>query len=76
MKFKIITLGCKVNTYESNVIKDCLENHGYLEDNDADVFIINTCTVTNTSDNKSLKELRRVQREHPNAITVICGCMS
>ena len=35
MKFKIITLGCKVNTYESNVIKDCLENHGYLEDNDA-----------------------------------------
>ena len=52
MKFKIITLGCKVNTYESNVIKDCLENHGYIEDNDADVFIINTCTVTNTSDNK------------------------
>ena len=76
MKFKIITLGCKVNTYESNVIKDNLENHGFIEDDNADVYIINTCTVTNTSDNKSLKELRRVKREHPDAITIVCGCMS
>ena len=79
MKFKIITLGCKVNTYESNVIKDILENDGYKEasePSEADIFIINTCTVTNTSDNKSLKELRRVQREYPKAVTIICGCMS
>lgn len=75
MKFKIITLGCKVNTYESNVMRDLLLNHGYVEEDEADIYIINTCTVTNTSDNKSLKELRRVRREHPQAIIVICGCM-
>ena len=75
MKFKIITLGCKVNTYESNVMRDLLLDNGYIEDDNADIYIINTCTVTNTSDNKSLKEFRRIKREHPNAITVICGCM-
>ncbi len=75
MKFKIITLGCKVNTYESNVMRDLLLNNGYKEDGEADIFIINTCTVTNTSDNKSLKELRKIRRNYPNAIVVICGCM-
>ena len=73
MKFKIITLGCKVNTYESNVMRDILLNAEYIDD--IDIYIINTCTVTNTSDNKSLKELRRIKREHPHAITIICGCM-
>lgn len=76
MKFKIITLGCKVNTYESNVMKDNLIDNGFSLDDNADIYIINTCTVTNTSDHKSLKALRSVQRENPNAITVICGCMS
>lgn len=75
MTFKIITLGCKVNTYESNVIRDHLINNGYKENDEADIYIINTCTVTNTSDNKSLKELRRVRREHPNSIVIVCGCM-
>ena len=52
MKFYIYTLGCKVNTYESNVMKDKLLNNGYIEGNinDSDIYIINTCTVTNTSD--------------------------
>ena len=76
MKFKIITLGCKVNTYESNVIRDSLLNNNYVEDDNADIYIINTCTVTNTSDNKSLKEIRRVRRENPNSIIVVCGCMT
>ncbi len=76
MKFKIITLGCKVNTYESNVMRDLLIQKGYIEDEVADIYIINTCTVTNTSDNKSLKEFRRIKREHPNAMTIICGCMT
>ena len=77
MKFNIVTLGCKVNTYESNVIRDILVDNGYEETNsDADIYIINTCTVTNTSDNKSLKELRRIRRENPNSIVVICGCMT
>jgi threonylcarbamoyladenosine tRNA methylthiotransferase MtaB len=76
MKFKIVTLGCKVNTYESNVMRDLLINNNYIEDEDADIFIINTCTVTNTSDNKSLKEIRRVRREYPNSIIIVCGCMT
>lgn len=78
MKFYIYTLGCKVNTYESNVMKDNLINNGYIESNedDADIYIINTCTVTNTSDNKSLKTIRRVVNNHPNSIVVAVGCMS
>ena len=77
MKFKIITLGCKVNTYESNVIRDNLIDNNYIEvEDNADIYIINTCTVTNTSDNKSLKEIRRVRRENPNSIIVVCGCMT
>ena len=76
MKFKIVTLGCKVNTYESNVMRDLLINNNYVEDEDADIFIVNTCTVTNTSDNKSLKEIRRIRREYPNSIIIVCGCMT
>ena len=76
MTFKILTLGCKVNTYESNVIKDSLINNGYIEaDKDADIYIINTCTVTNTADNKSMKLIRRTIKENPNSIVVVCGCM-
>jgi len=77
MNFKIVTLGCKVNTYESNVIRDILLNNDYVESNDicADIYIVNTCTVTNTSDNKSLKEIRRIRRENPKSIIIVCGCM-
>ena len=50
MKFLINTLGCKVNTYESNVIRDIFLNEGYEESNsNVDIAVINTCTVTNTS---------------------------
>lgn len=79
MKFNIITLGCKVNAYESNFISESLENNGFLFCDDikeADIIIINTCTVTDTSDKKSLKTVRRVRRENPNAILVVCGCSS
>ena len=78
MKFYIYTLGCKVNTYESNVMKDNLINNGYIEgsENDSDIYIINTCTVTNTSDNKSLKVIRQVKRKYNNAIIVVVGCMT
>lgn len=77
MKFNIITLGCKVNAYESNFISESLVNNGFsfCEDNSlCDVIIINTCTVTDTSDKKSLKMVRRVRRENPNAVLVVCGC--
>ena len=76
MKFYIYTLGCKVNTYESNIMKELLERSGYIYSEDADIYIVNTCTVTNTSDNKSLKLLRRLRREHENAILVAVGCLS
>ena len=78
MKFNIITLGCKVNTYESNVMRDILINNGYEECDKksiSDIYIVNTCTVTNTSDNKSLKEIRRIRRENKDAIIIVCGCM-
>ena len=55
MKFYIYTLGCKVNTYESNVIRDLLEDHHYVASTsfeDSDLIIINTCSVTNTADKK------------------------
>jgi len=77
MKFNIITLGCKVNTYESNFMKESLCSNGFSfcdEAKSADIIIINTCTVTDTSDKKSLKMVRRARKENPRAILVICGC--
>jgi len=77
MKFKIYTLGCKVNLYESNVMMDLLKNEGYHETNDiADIYIINTCSVTNTADNKSLKLVKRAIKENKDALIIVCGCMS
>ena len=79
MKFNIYTLGCKVNTYESNVMSDKLKNAGYIEvnvDEHADISIINTCTVTNTADSKSMKMVRHAIKNNPGAIIVVCGCMS
>ena len=78
MKFYIYTLGCKVNTYESNVMRDKLLNNGFVEgaEEDSNIYIINTCTVTNTSDNKSLKVVRQVLRNHPGKIVIVVGCMT
>lgn len=79
MKFHIITLGCKVNSYESSFIKESLEESGFSFCEDilnSDIIIINTCSVTDTSDKKSLKTLRRVKRENPKAILVVMGCSS
>ena len=79
MTFKIYTLGCKVNTYETNVMKDALLNKGYFETdlkNNADIVIINTCSVTNTADLKSMKVIRGQLRKNKDAIIIVCGCMS
>ena len=79
MKFYIYTLGCKVNTYESNVMSDLLEQNNFIkvtDSTDADIFIINTCTVTNMADNKSLKMIRQASRTNPNALIIVCGCMT
>ena len=78
MKFYIYTLGCKVNTYESNVMRDKLINNGFIESDEenADIYIVNTCTVTNTSDNKSLKVVRQLLRNHKDKIIIVTGCMT
>ena len=77
MKLWTETLGCKVNTYETEVIKSEFLNSGYTlaEDvTDADVVVVNTCSVTNQSDAKSRKVIRRCKRENHGAVIVACGC--
>ena len=72
-----ITLGCKVNQYETNAMIQKFIKDGYniVEHNEkADIYIINTCTVTNMSDRKSRQMLRRVKEINPHAIVVACGC--
>ena len=73
----ILSLGCKVNTYESEYVMSILKKAGYeIKDfNDVcDVYIINTCTVTNTSDVKSKKMIRQAIKKNPNACVVAMGC--
>ena len=73
----ILTLGCKVNTYESEFVINELKKAGYLIhdfDDICDVYIINTCTVTNSSDSKSKKMIRQAIRRNPNACVVAMGC--
>ena len=77
MKLYIETLGCKVNTYESEVIKEEFLRNGYVitnSANNADVIVINTCSVTNQSDAKSRKIIRSARKNNQNAILVVCGC--
>ena len=75
MKFKIITLGCKVNAYESEYMLEKLLASGYLYDEEnPDIIIINTCSVTNMADRKSRKLVHKARREHANAILVVVGC--
>ena len=79
MKFNIITFGCKVNQYESNMMKENMlsSNFFYREDlSDANIIIVNTCSVTNVADKKCLKMIRRLKREYSNAILVVAGCSS
>lgn len=76
MKVKAITLGCKVNTYESEFILSKFLDKGYEVSIDkSDIYIINTCSVTNMSDAKSRKVINKITRENPNAIIVVMGCM-
>lgn len=74
--FKIYTLGCKVNTYESEAISEILINAGYIHSNDdnADICIVNTCAVTSVAGQKSRKQIHKVKRENPNALIIALGC--
>ncbi|MDE5830297.1 MAG: radical SAM protein [Clostridia bacterium] len=73
----IYTLGCKTNQYESNAIIQEFINYGYKIvdfEESADVYIVNTCTVTNMSDRKSRQILRRAKKRNKNSILVATGC--
>ena len=77
MKAAIHTLGCKVNIYESEYIINILKENGYQIvdfDSKADIYIINTCTVTNTSDKKSEKMIKRARKQNKDAIIIVMGC--
>ena len=79
MKAAFYTLGCKVNTYETEVNIELFKNNGYeiVPFNEkADVYVINTCSVTNQSDVKSRKIIREATKRNKNAIVVVMGCYS
>ncbi len=73
------TLGCKVNQYDTEAMRELLISAGYQPVSfsaPADIYLINTCTVTGTGDRKSLQLARRIRREYPNSILVLCGCLA
>lgn len=79
MKVAIYTLGCKVNIYESEYVTTLLKKNNYkivTFDEEADIYIINTCTVTNESDKKSRKIINKARKKNSNAIIVVMGCYS
>ena len=73
------TLGCKVNQYDTEAMLERFEDAGWQRvgtGEPAEVYLINTCTVTGTGDQKSLKLIRRIHREHPDSAIVVCGCLA
>ena len=79
MKVGICSLGCKVNIYESEYVESLLKNHNFeiVDFNDiADIYIINTCSVTNESDKKSRKMINSAKRRNKDAIIAVMGCYS
>lgn len=77
MKFKVINFGCKVNTYESTYLEEKFIENKLVEASsieDADLIVINTCSVTNIADQKCKKMIRRIRRENPSAVLIATGC--
>lgn len=74
---RLVTLGCKVNQYETQLVRESLEQYGYREASDeetADLCVVNTCTVTNTGDSKSRQVIRKLARNNPGTQTIVMGC--
>jgi threonylcarbamoyladenosine tRNA methylthiotransferase MtaB len=74
---KTVTLGCKVNQYETEYVRGGLESLGYREAVDgepADLYLVNTCTVTGEADLKSRKAIRQIARQNPRAEIIVMGC--
>ncbi len=78
MTFNIYTLGCKVNSYESQAIREELLKDGFIETSfkTADLVIVNTCAVTSEAERKDRQVIRRIARENPNCKIVVMGCSS
>ena len=79
MRFAITTLGCKVNQYDSAMIESRFSEAGLERcgfDEPADVYVVNTCTVTDRADAESLKLARRARRRNPNARIIMTGCLA
>ena len=81
MNVEFMTLGCKTNQYETNAMEQNFKNHGYdiiSKDSEnieiPDIYIVNTCSVTNVAERKSRQMLRRVKESNPEAVVVACGC--
>lgn len=78
-KFKVVTLGCRTNQYESQAYADQLQAMGYApagENDQADICIVNTCTVTESADSHSRHEIRQLARHNPDAQLVVTGCFA
>ena len=78
MKAAFYTLGCKVNQYETEYMAEILKNAGMQivsHSEDADYYIINSCTVTATADQKTRQNVRKFKRQHPNSVVILTGCM-
>ena len=73
---KFISLGCKVNSYESNALKELFFLKGFKETTKPDIIVINTCSVTAVADQKSRQIIRREKRNNPEAIICVMGCYS
>lgn len=77
MRVAIYTLGCKVNQYETQAMEQALRARGHEVvpfTEEADAYVVNTCSVTAVSDQKSRQALHRARREHPGAVLAVCGC--
>lgn len=74
---RLVTLGCKVNQYETQLVKETLERNGFREAREsetADLCVVNTCTVTANGDSRSRQTIRQLARQNPGARTVVMGC--
>lgn len=80
MTFAIHTFGCKVNIYESEYVTNLMQENGYkmvdFDSDNANIYIINTCTVTNEADKKDRKLIHTTRKNHPDAILIVMGCYS
>lgn len=74
---RLVTLGCKVNQYETQLVREALRDSGYRDaepDESADLCVVNTCTVTNTGDSKSRQAIRQLARQNPAGRIIVMGC--